>query len=121
MGDTLFMHLWPLLHPPLDCGSQRLGNPTWLAWCPAELSAIQALFLILLEPEAYRGAMDPQILGDGFMLTTPTRHQHRLAPVTEASISGGLEHVFQFPLFRCRESDPPHLVLSPLHILVTQN
>src|SRR5207249_10438697 len=58
--------------------------------------------------------MDPQILGDGLTFTTATRHQHRLVPVTESSISGGLEQVFQLPLFLCRESDPLHFVHSPL-------
>src|SRR2546430_14248212 len=58
--------------------------------------------------------MDPQILGDGLTFTTATRHHARLVPVTESSISGGLEQVFQLPLFLCRESDPLHFVHSPL-------
>ena len=68
------------------------------------LEALQALFLIGLEPAAHRGAMGSSILGDGLALPAPTRHQHRLALVTELSIGGGCEQEFQLRLIRCREA-----------------
>jgi hypothetical protein len=36
-------------------------------------------------------------------------HQDRLAPVVEASIIGRFEDLFQLPLVRSRQPDPPHL------------
>jgi hypothetical protein len=74
-----------------------------------DLQALQASFMIVLEPESYRGAMHPQILRDGLALPTPARHQDRLTPVTQASVSGRLEDVFQLVLFRWRQLNPLHL------------
>ena len=96
-------------HPHLNRRPQRLGNPSRLAWCPLNLQALYAPFVIVLEPEPHRGAMPPHILGNGRALAPPTRHQDRLTPVAEAPITGRLEGVFQLLLFRCRQPNPPHL------------
>src|SRR5215467_5021146 len=101
-------------HPHLNRRPQRLGNPSRLAWCPLNLQALYAPFVIVLEPEPHRGAMHPQILGNGLALAPPTRHQDRLTPIAEASVSGRLEKVFQWLLFRCRQPNLPHLFSSPL-------
>src|SRR5215470_391190 len=101
-------------HPHLNRRPQRLGNPSRLAWCPLNLQALYAPFVIVLEPEPHRGAMHPQILGNGLALAPPTRHQDRLTPIAEASVSGRLEKVFQLLLFRCRQPNLPHLFSSPL-------
>src|SRR5690349_10876329 len=58
--------------------------------------------------------MHPQILRDGLALPPPTRHQDRLTPVTQASVSGRLEDVFQLVVFRWRQLNPPHLFQPPL-------
>src|SRR5512132_3212988 len=101
-------------HPCLDRRPQRLGNPPRLARCPVDLQALHAPFVIVLEPEPYRGTMHPQILRDGLALSPPARHQDRLTPVTEASVIGRLEDVFQVLLFHCRQLNPPHLCQPPL-------
>src|SRR5678816_3330452 len=101
-------------HPCLDRRPQRLGNPPRLARCPVDLQALHAAFVIVLEPEPYRGTMHPQILRDGLALSSPARHQDRLTPVTEASVIGRLEDVFQVLLFHCRQLNPPHLCQPPL-------
>ena len=101
-------------HPHLNRRPQRLGKPSRLAWCPLNLQALYAPFVIVLEPEPHRGAMHPQILGNGLALAPPTRHQDRLTPVAEAPITGRLEGVFQLLLFRCRQPNPPHLCQPPL-------
>ena len=102
------------LHPRLDRRHQRLGNASRLAWGPLELQALHAAFVIVREPEPHRGAMHPQILGDGLTLSTPARHQDRLTPVTEAPIAGRLEDVCQLFVFHCRQLHPPHLYPPPL-------
>jgi hypothetical protein len=101
-------------HPHLNRRPQRLGKPSRLAWCPLNLQALYAPFVIVLEPEPHRGAMPPHILGNGRALAPPTRHQDRLTPVAEAPITGRLEGVFQLLLFRCRQPNPPHLCQPPL-------
>jgi hypothetical protein len=53
--------------------------------------------------------MHAEILSDRLALPPPMGHQDRLAPVTEASIIGCFEDVFQLRLFRSRQPDPPHL------------
>jgi hypothetical protein len=100
---------WACFHPLLDRRPQCLGNPPRLARCPVNLQALQAPFVIVLEPAPHCGAMHPQISGDGLALPPPVRHRDRLTPVTEASVIGRLEGVFQLFLFRCRQLNPPHL------------
>lgn len=106
--------LGAVLHPPLDRRRQRLGHPTRLARGPVDLEARPASFMIQREPAPHGGAMHAQILGDGPTLTAPARHQHRLAPVAEASVGGRLENVFEVRLFRCRQPNPLHRFCLPL-------
>src|SRR5262249_25074585 len=100
--------------PLLDRRHQRRGNPSRLAWGPLALQALYAPCVIVLEPERPRGAMHPQILGNGLALPPPACHQDRLTPVAEASVIGRLAKVLQWLLFRCRQPHPPHLFSSPL-------
>src|SRR5215475_10641914 len=58
--------------------------------------------------------MHAQILGNGLTLSPPARHQDRLTPVTEASVLGRLEEVFQLFVFRGRQLNQPHLFQPPL-------
>jgi hypothetical protein len=58
--------------------------------------------------------MHPQILGDGLALPPSMGHDDRLAPVAESSVIGRFEELFQVRLFRCCQSDAPHLCSSPL-------
>src|SRR6516162_4731864 len=102
------------LHPLLDRRPQRLGNPPRLAWCPVDRQDLDAPFVIVLEPEPHRRAMHSQILGNGLALPPPARHQDRLTPVTQASVLGCLEEVFQLFVFRSRQLNPPHLFPPPL-------
>src|SRR5262245_61830090 len=106
--------LGPCLHPLLNGGHQRLGNPTSLSRSPVDLDALHTLFGILLEPQAHRRTMYPQILGDGLALPPAMGHDDRLAPVAESTIIGRFEELFQACLFRCCQSDAPHLCSSPL-------
>jgi len=94
-------------------GRQRLGNPTSLSRSPVHLYAIHTLFVILLEPQAHRRTMHPQILGDGLALPSSMGHYDRLASVVESSVSGRFEELFQVHLFRGRQSNAPHLCSSP--------
>jgi hypothetical protein len=98
-----------LLDPALHRGRQRLGKPSWLAWCPGDGQARQALFLILLEPQAHRGTMHPQVLGDHLALPPAMGHQDGLAPVAEAAVIGRFEDLFQLGLLCGRQPNPPHL------------
>ena len=101
-------------HPRLDRWHQRRGNPPRLARCPVARQALQAAFMIVLEPEPHRGAMPPHIVGDGLALPPPARQQDRLTPVTEAPVLGRLEEGFQWFVLRGRQLNPPPLFQPPL-------
>src|SRR5262249_9800116 len=103
--------LGALLDPLLYRGGARLGNPTEAAWCPVDNQALQALLLILLQPQPHSSAMHPEILSNRLALPPSMRHQDRLAPVAETSIIRGFEDLFQLRLFGGCQPNPPHRFL----------
>ena len=87
--------LGPCLHPLLHGWRQRLGNPPSLSRSLVNLDALHTLFIILLEPQAHRRTMHPQIVGDGLALSPSMGHDDRLAPVAESAVIGRFEELFQ--------------------------
>jgi hypothetical protein len=101
-------------YPVLDRRCQCGWNAARWSWGPLDGEACKAVLMILREPAPYSRTMHPEILGDGLALTAPTRHQDRLAPITEPSVAGRLEGVFQLLLFRGRQPNPSHPLQPPL-------
>jgi hypothetical protein len=101
--------LGTVFDPRLDSGCQRLRKTTWLARRPLDLSPCHAPCMIVLQPQPHRRTMHAHILGNHLTLPPPMRHQDRLTPVTEASVVGGVEDLFQVRLFCGRQPDPLHL------------
>jgi hypothetical protein len=64
--------------------------------------------MILRQPAPHGRTMYAQIWSDRPTLTAPTRHQDRLAAVTESSVGGCLESVFGVRLFCGRQPNAPH-------------
>jgi hypothetical protein len=100
--------LGAIFHPPWERRRQRLGQASWLAWGPVALSARPAMFLLVLEPEAYSRTMSPELLSNELALAPATRHQNRRRPGAEASVSGRLKERFQLRWCHSRQPDPPH-------------
>jgi len=66
------------------------------------------MFLILPEPEAHRGTMHAQVLGNDLALPPSMGHEDGLAPVAEASVIGRFEDLFQLRLLCGCQPDPLH-------------
>jgi hypothetical protein len=109
VGSVKLTPLGTIVHPRLDGRRQRLGNTAPLARCPWDLSTGQTTCMKLLEPQPHGGAMYLKILGNRLTLPPAMGHHDRLAPVTESSVMGRFEDLFQLRLCRCRQPDPPHL------------
>jgi hypothetical protein len=99
--------LGTVFHPGQDHRCQWLGHTTRWARRPLDLQPCHTLFMVLLEPQPYRRTMYASILGNHLALPPPMRHQDRLAPVTEASVVGRFEDLFQWRLCCPRQPDPP--------------
>ena len=106
--------LWTALDPVLEPRRDRGGKAARWSWGPLDGAAREAGVLLLLAPPPHRRTMPPAILGDSVALAAPTRHQDRLAALTEPSVAGRLEGICHWFVCHCRQPNLPHLGPPPL-------
>ena len=104
----------PVLPPSEDGRGPHLGDTHRVARRPVARSTGHSTGMRLLQPQPYRGAMAPAILGHRLTLPSSTRHPDGLTPVMQASGIGGVAELFPGRWFWGRPSEPPHRFPPPL-------